>query len=179
MGGFLKAGAKGAAVGVITHGAAGLAAKAAAPVIQRVAPRIASKIKGSGGGKGGAPAKGNDKAKPQRVWMGDQRDPHEIVAAGGFRARGGTEDLYEYVARNRPSVYVSTSKSESVARDYTAKPSSRRGRVYEIVTPEEGIDVNKTIKAPYPAEREIAFRDLIPLKHIKRAYDVNHRTSTG
>jgi len=40
--------------------------------------------------------------------------------------------------------------------------------VYEIVTPEEGIDVNKTIKAPYPAEREIAFRDLIPLKHIKR-----------
>lgn len=168
MGGFLKAGAKGAAVGVITHGAAGLAAKAAAPVIQRVAPRIASKIKGSGGGKGGAPAKGNDKAKPQRVWMGDQRDPHEIVAAGGFRARGGTEDLYEYVARNRPS---DTSARQRANPSHGTTPPSRRagvGRVYEIVTPEEGIDVNKTIKAPYPAEREIAFRDLIPLKHIKR-----------
>ncbi|MFC6930603.1 polymorphic toxin-type HINT domain-containing protein [Actinomadura yumaensis] len=63
-GGFLKEAAIGGVTGLVTHGVAGLAAKAAAPVIQRVAPRIAGKIAGLGAGKGGSVAKGNPAAKP-------------------------------------------------------------------------------------------------------------------
>ncbi|MFD0850779.1 polymorphic toxin-type HINT domain-containing protein [Actinomadura adrarensis] len=68
-GGFLKAGAVGAAVGVVTHGVFGLVGKVAGPVIQRVAPRIAAKVRGGGGGagKGGSPAKGNVVAKTPPV----------------------------------------------------------------------------------------------------------------
>ncbi|SEG91398.1 RHS repeat-associated core domain-containing protein [Thermomonospora echinospora] len=63
--GFLKAGAVGAVTGVATHGAVGLAAKAAAPLIQRVAPNIAGKLRIGGGGKGGSSGgKGNATAKP-------------------------------------------------------------------------------------------------------------------
>jgi uncharacterized protein RhaS with RHS repeats len=85
------------------------------------------------------------------VFRGDDRPPATIFKEG-FQPKGTNTDLYEYALSNRPSIYVSTSKSSAVARDFTD------GYVYTIRGQSNGIDVNTTLgsKSPFPNELEIA-----------------------
>jgi hypothetical protein len=106
------------------------------------------------------------------LYRGDQRSPDTIAAAGGFRARGGTDDLKLYVSSTEPSAFVSTSKSLRRAASFTMNRRQLSGYVYQIEGAPGGIDVNKTIglrwmlRNAFPGEREVAFKDMIDSQFI-------------
>lgn len=115
----------------------------------------------------------------QTLYHGDARGP-EIIFSEGLQPRGTSSDLYDYVAHNRPSNFVSTSKSLSLAKDFTAKPPTRTGWVYEIEQP-GGIDVNATLgsRSPFRYEREVAFPGGIEASSITRARPAKWGQWTG
>ncbi|WP_439899160.1 scabin-related ADP-ribosyltransferase [Pseudomonas gingeri] len=65
-------------------------------------------------------------------------------------------DLYNYALQNEPSIFVSASKSPTVARDFADKPGG--GYVYTIRGQSQGLDVNAILgrRSPFPQEFEIA-----------------------
>ena len=93
---------------------------------------------------------------PSFTYRGESRGPQEIFNEG-FTARGTSSDLYLHALNNTnpPSMYISTSKSCSVASDFN-------DNVY-VVRPANGIDVNKILgsNSPYPNEQEIAIPNSI------------------
>jgi RHS repeat-associated protein len=107
------------------------------------------------------------------VYRGDQRSPAEIADAGGFRPKGGTSDLKEYVSSKLPSVFVSTTKKLSRAIPFTmSNKGGMTGYIYRIDGAPGGIDANKTIglrrmmRNGFPGEREIAFEGGIESQFI-------------
>jgi RHS repeat-associated protein len=89
------------------------------------------------------------------VFRGDGRSPDEIFEQG-FQPLGTNQDLLKYTQQNEPSVFVSTSKSPNVAREFVNMQGD--GFVYTIRGQTEGIDVNAVLgaKSPFPYELEIA-----------------------
>jgi hypothetical protein len=89
--------------------------------------------------------------KPDFTYRGDSRSPTEIFE-NGFKPRGASTDLQAHALDNTapPSIYVSTSKSSSVASEFA-------DNVY-VVRPRNGVDVNATLgtRSPFPDELEIA-----------------------
>ena len=86
---------------------------------------------------------------PSFTFRGDRRAPSEIFEQG-FQPRGTSVDLLDYAANNTPSIYVSTSRSASVAGDFAEN-------IY-VVRPRYGVDVNRALgrHSPFPDELEIA-----------------------
>jgi hypothetical protein len=106
------------------------------------------------------------------LFRGDRRAPSEIFR-GGFRPRGGTDDLADYVANHTDSIFVSTSKSADVVRGpyYTGGPG---GFVYDIDPSRlRGIDVNRSLgRHDLEFEAEIAFPGGVPRDAIMGARQV-------
>ncbi len=114
---------------------------------------------------------------PGRTFRGDKRSPKEIFP-NGFKARGGTDDLNEYVSSNKPSNYISTSKEAKVAASFAKKDGSG-GWIYEVVPP-NGIDVNKTLGPHgYQGENEVAVHHEIPSSNVVRAWPIDENGNVG
>ncbi|UBB93574.1 scabin-related ADP-ribosyltransferase [Xanthomonas oryzae] len=63
------------------------------------------------------------------IFRGDARSP-DVIFEEGLQPRGTNTDLYNYALQNEPSVFVSTSKSPNVARDFVDMQGG--GYVYTI-----------------------------------------------
>jgi hypothetical protein len=87
------------------------------------------------------------------LFRGDDRSP-EMVFKEGFQPLGNNTDLHLYASENVPSIYVGTSRSPNVARDY----ASDEGFVFTIRGQSQGIDVNGVLgtRSPFPDDLEIA-----------------------
>jgi hypothetical protein len=115
------------------------------------------------------------------LFRGDRRAPAEIFR-DGFRAKGGTDDLADYVAKHVDSNYVSTSTSIDVANRpyYTGGPG---GWVYDIdvsLIKSKAIDVNKSLgKHDMDFEAEIAINGGVPKEAIRSARQVMEDGSLG
>lgn len=74
----------------------------------------------------------------------------------GLQPRGTNTDLYNYALHGEPSVFVSTSKSPNVARDFADIQGG--GYVSTIRGQAQGLDVNAILgpQSPFPHEFEIA-----------------------
>jgi hypothetical protein len=121
----------------------------------------------------GVPGKTIKTKTPKKVYRGDTRNPDQVNASKGFKAVPGKNSLKDYVWHKRPANVVSTSTRESSAGAFTInKPAGIwNGWVYEIRTPQEGIDVNATLGSysRFKPEREIAYVGGIDSKYIVRA----------
>ncbi|MEW5992824.1 MAG: hemagglutinin repeat-containing protein [Candidatus Zixiibacteriota bacterium] len=89
------------------------------------------------------------------VFRGDGRSP-DVIFEQGLQPRGTNQDLLKYAQQNEPSVFVSTSKSPNVAREFADMQGD--GFVYTIRGQADGVDVNAVLgaKSPFPHELEIA-----------------------
>ena len=97
----------------------------------------------------------NQASKGRYLFRGDARPP-ETIFAEGFTPQGANSDLYRYALMNEPSVFVSTSISPNVAREFSEMQGG--GYVYSIKEQASGIDVNAILgaKSPFPEEMEVA-----------------------
>ena len=106
----------------------------------------------------------------------DTRNIDEINAAGGFNSWGDNMDLLDHASgkniQNKTSGHVSTSKSKTSATNFSG---GRKGYLYEIQNPGNGVDVNKKLgsKSPFPNEKEIAIPKNIPTQNIVRQKPIN------
>jgi hypothetical protein len=111
---------------------------------------------------------GNNKAEPETpkpkqenyyLYRGDSREPWKIFEAG-FKPLGESRDLYLHAVDNRnpPSYFVSSSTSESEAKNFATGFGFGDGYVY-VLKNVRGIDVNKELgwRSPHTRETEIAF----------------------
>jgi RHS repeat-associated protein len=89
------------------------------------------------------------------TFRGDTRTP-DVIFSEGFQPRGTNTDLYGYALENEASVFVATSKTPNVARDFALMQGG--GYVYTIRRPSQGLDVNLILgsQSPFPHEFEIA-----------------------
>ncbi|WP_327196751.1 scabin-related ADP-ribosyltransferase, partial [Xanthomonas albilineans] len=89
------------------------------------------------------------------IFRGDARSP-DVIFKEGLQPRGTNTDLYNYALQNEPSIFVSTSKSPNVARDFVDMQGG--GYVYTIRGQAHGLDVNAILglQSPFPHEFEIA-----------------------
>jgi len=62
------------------------------------------------------------------TYRGDRRDP-DIVFKDGFQPRGHNTDIYEYAAKNEPSIFVSTSSNPDVAIDFATVYGTQDGAI--------------------------------------------------
>jgi Pertussis toxin, subunit 1 len=115
------------------------------------------------------------RAVPQNQLLrrGDSRSPEQIFDEG-FQPQGNNRNLLTYARDNVPSVYVGTSRSNSVAADFATKYGTRDGYIY-TVNPPRGIDVNRNLgsKSPFPLEQEIAIPGGIKPENIVGATPIN------
>ncbi|WP_434795064.1 RHS repeat-associated core domain-containing protein [Streptomyces albidoflavus] len=107
------------------------------------------------------------------VYRGESRSPEEIQADGGFtpQAPGSSTTLYEYVVKNSPSNFVSTSKHANTAATFPAGGNAGL-YVYEIRM-SGGIDVNARLGPgvnPNAHEAEVAFEGGIPWSAVSRVW---------
>jgi uncharacterized protein RhaS with RHS repeats len=72
---------------------------------------------------------GKPSGKPGFVFRGDGRSP-DVVFSEGFQPLGKITDLYNYALKNEPSIFVSTSKSPTAAREFAEMQGG--GDVYTI-----------------------------------------------
>ncbi|MDO3608387.1 scabin-related ADP-ribosyltransferase, partial [Ralstonia pseudosolanacearum] len=89
------------------------------------------------------------------LFRGDGRLPG-VAFNEGFVPRGTNTDLYKYASENEPSIFVPTSKSPNVAREFADMQGE--GYVYTIRGQRQGLDVNAILgpRSPHPDELEIA-----------------------
>ncbi|WP_322027874.1 enterotoxin A family protein [Burkholderia sp. BCC1977] len=89
------------------------------------------------------------------VFRGDGRSP-DVIFNEGLRPLGTSTDLHAYALQNEPSIFVSTSKSANVARDFADMQGG--GYVYTVRVQPQGVDVNTVLgsRSPFPHEVEIA-----------------------
>jgi YD repeat-containing protein len=89
------------------------------------------------------------------IFRGDARSP-DVIFEQGFQPRGTNQDLFRYAEENVPSVYVPTSKSPNVARDFAEMQGG--GYVYTVRGQPQGVDVNAVLgsRSPHPLELEVA-----------------------
>jgi uncharacterized Zn-binding protein involved in type VI secretion len=108
--------------------------------------------------------------EPVSLYRGDGRGP-SIIFDEGFKPRGTSTDLNDYVLNNTKSIFVGTSKSKEVAYNFAA---SKKGYVYEIdPSGLKGVDVNNAIPDNiFGKESEIAFPGGIPPESIVSAKPV-------
>jgi len=105
------------------------------------------------------------------IFRGDARAP-DVIFNEGFQPRGTNTDLNRYALENEPSIFVPTSKSPNVARDFADMQGS--GYVYTIRGQSNGLDVNAILgkQSPFPHEVEIAVPDGIRSLDIMGARQV-------
>lgn len=79
-----------------------------------------------------------------------------MIFEQGLQPRGTNQDILLYAEENVPSIFVPTSKSPTVARDFAVNQGN--GYVYTIRGQAQGLDVNAILgpKTPFPNELEIA-----------------------
>lgn len=89
------------------------------------------------------------------IFRGDARTP-DVIFNEGLQPRGTNTDLYDYALNNKPSVYVPTTTSPTIARDFAEMQGG--GYVYTIRGQAQGVDVNAVLGdlSPFPHELEIA-----------------------
>jgi YD repeat-containing protein len=89
------------------------------------------------------------------IFRGDGRGP-DVIFQEGLQPKGPNQDLYRYAAENVDSVFVSTSKSPNIAREFASYQGE--GYVYTIRGHSASVDVNAVLgnRSPFPHEREIA-----------------------
>lgn len=109
----------------------------------------------------------------KQLYRADGRGP-DVIFGEGFRpkdTKNGQYDLQQYVARNQPSPYVSTSYDHDLYQKWKARWN------YYIDAP-GGIDVNKTIGSDhkYASQEEVAFPGGVDEKFIVGACPVNKET---
>lgn len=136
--------AKGTAVGTFAAGLGyGVAAgwmKLLAPKAGQITPEV---VAGTGSQQSGF------------IFRGDGRAP-EVIFKEGFQPTGTSTDLYRYALYNESSIFVSTSKTPNIAREFADLQGN--GYVYTIRGQSQGLDVNSILgsKSPYVNEFEIA-----------------------
>jgi hypothetical protein len=140
------------ALGALTAGVFGAARTAtprAAAALREVSERIGPNLRAA------APA-----AKSRTLYRGDSRGPDEIFRSG-FVTKGGDASYEDFVLRNKPSRWVSTSQSKGEARSFSAwdPKTGHRGWVYEIADPGGGIVARKVLRLPwlYRTKKEVSF----------------------
>ena len=89
----------------------------------------------------------------------------------GFHAKGGTDDLIDYVLHEADSIYVGTSKSPDVSVSYATLWGG--SHYYTICDPGGGIDVNqyfsqRGLTNRYEIDQEIAFKHHIAVLRFMR-----------
>jgi RHS repeat-associated protein len=115
------------------------------------------------------------------LYRGDGRNPEPslpslndgIFNQGFQRGRGKNTDLFEYANKNIASIFIGTSKLNSVAENFAAdaakesRAKEKLGYVYRICDPGTGLDVNEDLgdRSPYPKQQEVVFTN-IPRKYI-------------
>jgi len=89
------------------------------------------------------------------IFRGDARSP-EAIFTEGFQPKGTSQDLFLKASQNTDSIFVSTSKSPNVAREFASYQGD--GYVYTIRGQPQGVDVNAVLgsRSPFPHELEIA-----------------------
>ncbi len=85
----------------------------------------------------------------QYLYRFDTRSPEEIIKAGGFESKGFDMNLYDHALgwSADESGYISTTKSENVANDFSA---GKAGYIYTIKMQKTAIDVNAVLGARSP-----------------------------
>ncbi|MET7279562.1 RHS repeat-associated core domain-containing protein [Kribbella sp. NPDC005582] len=148
-------GAAGSALGIVAGAAAGAAAAG-----------IGKALVGKTAGEAAA--------KTRTLFRGDTRGPGKLHNPTGFEAKGGDASYRDYVFGKGDGNWVATSRSVRVAKDFSSKDKTngRRGWVYEIADPGNGVEPRKLIKRlPWilRVEKEVSFEGGIPGKYIKSA----------
>ncbi|GGR85832.1 hypothetical protein GCM10010269_26220 [Streptomyces humidus] len=123
----------------------------------------------------GVPGKPIKTSTPKKVYRGERgadRGPDHIFKQG-FDAKDGTATLKDYVWYKQSANVVSTSTRRTSAAGFTVDKQKGiwDGWMYEIRSPEEGIDVNATLgnQSVFHGEYEIAYVSRIDAKYIYRA----------
>jgi len=127
------------------------------------------------------------------VFRGDNRPPNEILKEG-FVASGSNLDVIKHVngvpeSYQENSAYVATSSSREVATKFPWSPKSDEAFVYEIVRPNQSVDVTTFLEDAKQTgkincedadillkEKEIAIPYKIESNQIKGVWKVNIRT---
>jgi len=123
---------------------------------------------------------------PKFVYRGDSRSP-EVIFKDGFKSNGANTDLLSYVHEPNNHVFISTSKSETVAIRFPKVyngPGYDVNYLYKIRRTSSAIDVNKTLgnKSLHPDEQEFVFKNKILPENIMSAqftYRKYHDISKG
>jgi hypothetical protein len=114
------------------------------------------------------------------VYRGDGREPDEIFK-NGFSAKGSDTDLVKYQRENSDSIFIGTSTSESVGKDF-AMNQGAGSYVYKI-DPRglTAVDVNASIGNPsgLAHELEMAVINKIPSSNIISARELMPNGSLG
>ncbi len=114
------------------------------------------------------------------VYRGDGREPDEIFK-NGFSAKGSDTDLVKFQRENNDSIFISTSTSESVGKDF-AEMQGAGSYVYKI-DPRglTAVDVNASIGNPsgLAHELEMAVVNKIPSSNIISARELMPNGSLG
>lgn len=114
------------------------------------------------------------------VYRGDGREPDEIFK-NGFSSKGSDTDLVKFQRENNDSIFISTSTSESVGKDF-AEMQGAGSYVYKI-DPRglTAVDVNASIGNPsgLAHEFEMAVVNKIPSSNIISARELMSNGSLG
>ncbi|WP_442955576.1 scabin-related ADP-ribosyltransferase [Paraburkholderia sp. MPAMCS5] len=115
---------------------------------------------------------GKQSGKQGFVFRGEGRSPNKVFNEG-FQSLGKNTDLYSYALKNEPSIFVSTSKSPTVAREFAEMQGG--GYVYTIKGRPRGVNVNAALgsNSPFPHELEVAVPGGIHPPDIMGAWEVD------
>jgi RHS repeat-associated protein len=134
----------------------------------------------------GVPGRTVKTATPKKVYRGesgDARGPKHVYEKG-FEAKPGEAPLKDYVWYKRPANVVSTSTQKMVGISFTIDKRNGiwNGWLYEIHSPEAGIDVNATLghkASVFSPEHEVAYVGGIPTQYIYRGRPYNRGFPSG
>ncbi|MCH4091008.1 PAAR domain-containing protein [Acetobacter sp.] len=113
------------------------------------------------------------------LYRGDTRDVN-FIHENGFKSRGGTVSLEDYVENNTSSIFISTSKSKYVSEKFANQGMD--GGYVHVIEPEglRGVDVNAVYKGnTFFDEQEVSVINQIPKENIIGSYRVNPNGSIG
>jgi hypothetical protein len=104
---------------------------------------------------------------PEFTFRGDGRGP-AFIFSDGFKGRGESTNVYAHAMDNTSpeSIYVSTSSSKAVAKDFGTEFGMEDGFLYTIRPDPKSVDVNAILgqNSPHKSEFELA----IPFEILPR-----------
>ena len=124
----------------------------------------------------------NDNEPNQQVFRGEGEVSPTVVFASGFNSTGTNDSIFGHTIDSSNSIYVSTSKYQSVATNYALDDGKRGdGWVFQIDTNSPKVDVNASLgdNSLFWNDYEVLIYGGVPASEVVGAYPVSTSDGTG